>query len=98
MKMTLFKGKITLDLALDGDSFDRLKKKFVGLGTPTKEMWELVMPKSLNSDVVLGKPETMTNLKKLLQEDRVKKALREDHHSWALLALEKALNTQEITL
>jgi hypothetical protein len=83
----LVKGKLKLDLTLDGDSFNQLKKKFVGLGTATKEMWEFVMPETLNSDIVLGERETMTKLKNLLQEDRVKNALGEDHHSWALLAL-----------
>jgi hypothetical protein len=94
----LVKGKLKLDLTLDGDSFDQLKKKFVGLGPPTKEMWEFVMPETFNSDIVLGERETMTKLKNLLQEDRVKNALGEDYHSWALLALEKALNPQEIIL
>jgi len=58
----------------------------------------LVIPQTLNSDMVLGERETMTKLKNLLEEDRVKNALREDCHSWGLLALEKALNPREITL
>lgn len=32
MKMTQFKGKITLDPDLNGDSFDQLQREFVRLG------------------------------------------------------------------
>lgn len=84
---------------LDRESFDRLKAKFVELETPTKEMWELVLrqPQISNSDGSVGFSggrETMTELKNLLQDDRIKVTLREGDLSWARRALDIALNLQ----
>jgi hypothetical protein len=80
------------DVTLDMNLFDRLDKTFVG---PTRELWKLVMPELSN---LHRKPKTRTKMKYLLQVDRVKNEFREDHHSWALLALDKAQKPQEITL
>ncbi|KAF8259575.1 hypothetical protein EI94DRAFT_1011450 [Lactarius quietus] len=78
--------------ATDNVPFDRklITRTFFGA---MKEIWDLVMPETPN-------PNRMTELKNLLQEDRIKNALRgiEDDRSWALLALEKASNPQQITL
>jgi hypothetical protein len=72
-----------------------MEKKFVSAGTLMKRMWELVMFNALNSDTVLGKRKTVANLENLLQEDGAKHAIEEDDHSWALLALDKALNPKD---
>ncbi|KAF8262015.1 hypothetical protein EI94DRAFT_740366 [Lactarius quietus] len=59
-----------------------------------KEIWDLVMPENPNPN----REETIiAELKKLLQEDRIKNKLWKikDDRSWALLALEKALNPQQ---
>jgi hypothetical protein len=87
MKMTRF-----IDVTLDKDSFDWPNGKFVG---PMRELWKLAVPEPSN---LHREPERMTRMKNLLLEDRVKIEFREHHHSWALLALDKAQNPQEITL
>jgi hypothetical protein len=86
------------EITLDEGVFSALKQKSVELGTPMEEMWRLVMPES--SDMLHGfggKPETMTNLKELLQ-CQTTEALRESDRSWARDALDKALNPQQTIL
>ena len=97
--MTRFIEKVILHR----ESFDRLKAKFVELETPTKEMWELVLrqPQISNSDGSVGFSggwETKKELKKLLQDDRIKETFQEGDLSWARRALDKPLNPQPVDL
>ena len=73
-------------------SFYQLKKKFVG---PMREMWSSFMPETFDSQEEWKTSPTL--LKNLLQIDHIKDAFRGDDLSWALLALDRALDPR-ITL
>ena len=55
-----------------------------------REMWDSVTPETFDSH----KKRETAPLKDLLQIYRIRNALKEDDHSWALLTLDKALDPQ----
>jgi len=83
------------------DSFDLLRNEFIEVGTPMIEMWELVMPQTSaeasHPDGFGGNRGTMTNLKNYLR-DLAPEVLGAYNRSWAIHAIDKALEPQETTL
>jgi hypothetical protein len=97
-EITINSDPVVEEITLNNGLFSGLKQKFVELGTPMEEMWRLVMPESLDMlHGFGGKPETMANLKELLQSQTTE-AIGESDRSWACDVLDKALNPQQTKL